>query len=137
MAKPVSITPMSSEEALEFYRSHRGVKKERPARFRIWEPILLEMIKNERTLDEINDWIAEYHQKLGYKKPAVTTVRDWVSRIRKERKRKLGQQNTELHPTPPAGSTDVDTGLRATEPSARSSKLAKQPPYHTRVCDDN
>ena len=89
---------MSSEEALAFYRSHCDVKKERPARFRIWELILLEMVKNERTLDEINEWIAEYHQQLGYKKPAVTTVRDWVSRIRKERKRQLRQQNTELYP---------------------------------------
>lgn len=78
--------PKDAENAVAYYRAHGPEKTVARVGLAEWKPVLLEMIKDRLTRDEIHEWMAEHAAKLGFRVPAKTTLRDWLASIRKDRK---------------------------------------------------
>lgn len=95
--------PTLDEIAVSYYRKHRPEKNIVRAGLNAWRPILIEMIEEYRTLDDIHVWMTGHHENLKLKLPAKITVRDWLTRVRREINKPLRQRKQENQPTTISG----------------------------------
>ena len=93
--------PSPAPDAVAYYRCHGPEKNIARVGLTAWRSVLLEMIEDNLTLDEIHTWMTEHHKALHFQLPAKTTVRDWLTRVRQEIGKPLRQRVKSPEPAIP------------------------------------
>jgi hypothetical protein len=137
--------PSPAPDAVAYYRRHRPEKNIARVGLTAWRSVLLEMIEDNLTLDEIHTWMTKHHKALQFQLPAKTTVRDWLTRVRQEIGKPLRQKakspESAIHPQPveaPAAPATPPTKFptAATTTATKPSKSPEpEPPSFPKTSD--
>lgn len=103
---------MTPESVLNFYLTHRPISSR--AALETWRPTVIQMIKEKVTCKAAHAWMEANQDKLRVPIPAMTTLRDWMGKVRSEEKERL-KSEAELNATEAKGEqTGITTKVKPT-----------------------